>query len=336
MSIYPWAIFLLFHTALCQGQQAKLWVSYEGSQGPGRGRHIVLISGDEEYRSEESLPMLGKILAQRHGFTCTVVFAVDPNTGEIDPFYLSNIPGLENLQQADLLLIAARFRELPDAQMQYIDRYLKAGKPVIGLRTATHAFYYQNNPDNPFAKYSFDSMMKGWEGGFGNIVLGETWIAHHGEHGKEGTRGLINGVQQLAKNPILNGVQNIWVPSDVYAIRNSGAQWNVLVYGQPTRGMTPSSPVNLDKSAMPVAWTKSYTIESGNTGRVFTTTMGASIDMLNEDLRRMIVNACYWAVGLESSIPEKADVGFIGEYKPNMFGFGSFIKGMRPEKHALK
>ena len=42
------------------------WVVYQGGQGPGQGKHIVLISGDEEYRSEEGLPMLGKILAVRH------------------------------------------------------------------------------------------------------------------------------------------------------------------------------------------------------------------------------------------------------------------------------
>src|ERR1700680_140622 len=84
----------------------------DGSEGPGKGKHIVLISGDEEYRSEEALPQLGKILAKHHGFKCTVLFAIDPKTGEINP-NISNIPGLENLQSADLMIISTRFRDLP-------------------------------------------------------------------------------------------------------------------------------------------------------------------------------------------------------------------------------
>src|SRR5829696_7143110 len=76
------------------------WVTYDGGKGPGNGKHIVLISGDEEYRSEEALPQLGKILAVRHGFRCTVLFAIDPQSGEINPKESSNIPGLEALSTA--------------------------------------------------------------------------------------------------------------------------------------------------------------------------------------------------------------------------------------------
>ncbi|HEX8202659.1 MAG TPA: hypothetical protein VF590_19435, partial [Isosphaeraceae bacterium] len=64
---------------------ADPWVVYEGGQGPGRGKHVVLISGDEEYRSEEALPQLARILAEHHGFRCTVLFAIDPKDGTINP-----------------------------------------------------------------------------------------------------------------------------------------------------------------------------------------------------------------------------------------------------------
>src|SRR5438067_373298 len=94
---------------------ADPWVVYEGSDGPGKGKHIVLVSGDEEYRSEEALPQLGKILAKRHGFKCTVLFAIDPNDGTINP-NVSNIPGLQALDSADLMVIFTRFRDLPDEQ----------------------------------------------------------------------------------------------------------------------------------------------------------------------------------------------------------------------------
>jgi hypothetical protein len=140
-------LFLLLFAGLAgEAQDKNSWVRYVGTSGPGKGKNIVLISGDEEYRSEEALPMLAQILSRRYGFTCTVLFSTDPQSGEINPMYLSNIPGLENLQQADLMLIFTRFRELPPDQMHNIDVYLMKGKPVIGLRTATHAFNYKKNP----------------------------------------------------------------------------------------------------------------------------------------------------------------------------------------------
>ncbi|MBK1440123.1 ThuA domain-containing protein [Parapedobacter sp. ISTM3] len=309
------------------------WITYTGYEGPGAGKHIVLISGDEEYRSEEALPMLAQILAKKFGFTCTVLFSIDPSTGEIDANQQANIPGLANLESADLMVIFTRFRELPPDQMRHIDDYLKAGKPVVGLRTATHAFHYAKKPDDPFARYDFQSTVSGWEGGFGKLVLGETWISHHGDHGKEGTRGVVN--EENAASPILNGVQDIWGPTDVYTVgRLAGA--DILMYGQSTSGMTADAPVNRDKPALPVAWTKRYKLPDGKSGKAFTTTMGASVDLLNEDLRRLLVNACFWAVGLENQIPEKADVAFVTPYQPTMFGFDSFIKGKRPADYRLQ
>jgi hypothetical protein len=316
-------------------QTVNPWVRYSGFEGPGSGKHIVFISGDEEYRSEEALPMLAQILAKRYGFTCTVLFATHPETGEIDPLYLSNINGLASLEKADLMVMFTRFRELPDSQMQYIDAYIGAGKPVIGLRTATHAFQYKKNKNSLYAKYDVRSRVPGWEDGFGRKILGETWISHHGEHMEEGTRGLINGIELNKKNPLLNGVSDIWTPTDVYTVRNLGNA-DILVYGQSTSGMTAAAPVNLRKAIMPVAWTRTYTGDHGETGRVFSTTMGSSVDLLNEDFRRLMINACFWASGLENRIPEKADVGFVSEYKPVMFGYGLFKKKMVPADFALK
>lgn len=328
------AHFLLVCIALCiswsaEAQQEKRWVTYEGGEGPGRGRHIVLVSGDEEYRSEEALPVLAKILARQHGFSCTVLFAIDPETGEIDPDNQTNIPGLEKLQTADLMVLFTRFRKLPDEQMKYIDAYTRAGKPVVALRTSTHAFRYPENTDSPYAKYSFDSQLRGWEDGYGRQVLGETWISHHGHHGHEGTRGLINGLVQ--HHAILRGVKDIWGPTDVYGIRDLSGDATVLLYGLSTAGMNAEAPANYDKSLMPVAWIKHYTSESGNTARVFNTTMGAAVDLKNEDLRRLIVNACYWAVGMDAEIPERSNVQIEGSYNPTMFGFGDFKKGMKPQ-----
>ncbi|HZK65347.1 MAG TPA: hypothetical protein VFC34_14485, partial [Puia sp.] len=95
-------------------------------------------------------------------------------------------------------------------------------------------------------------------------------------------------------------------------------------------------PVNLQKSVMPVAWTRNYHIPGGKDGKAFATTMGAAIDFLSEDLRRLLVNACFWAVGMEKQIPEKANVDFVNEYKPTMFGPELFRKGGFPSKYEMK
>src|SRR5579871_5628861 len=134
---------------------ADPWIVFEGPNGPGKGKHIVLVSGDEEYRSEEALPQLAKILSQRHGFKCTVLFAIDPKDGTINPNVTDNIPGLEALRTADLLVLATRFRDLPDPQMKYLVDYIEAGKPIVGMRTATHAFNIRKSPT--YARYSYNS-----------------------------------------------------------------------------------------------------------------------------------------------------------------------------------
>lgn len=321
----------IFLVSFANAQQSQ-WLQFKPKNVTSNGKHIVLISGDEEYRSEESLPMLARILTEHHGFTTTVLFSIDPKTGLVDPTYTQNIPGMDQLSSADLVIIATRFRELPDQQMKHMDDYLKAGKPVIGFRTATHAFNYAGDSKSAYTRYAYSSSQKGWEGGFGRQILGETWINHHGIHGEEGTRGLVDGLQQQKDHPILRGVKDIWGPTDVYGITKLAPDAEVLLWGLSTSGMTAESPGNWGKSIMPVAWTKSYNV--GKKGKVFTTTMGSAIDFLSEDLRRMVVNACYWALDMQDDLPEKAHVNIVGNYQPTMFGFGSFQKGKLPRDFA--
>jgi type 1 glutamine amidotransferase len=332
----PWVAALMLLTA-ANVRADDPWVVYEGGDGPGKGKHIVLVSGDEEYRSEEALPQLGKILAKHHGFKCTVLFAIDPKDGTINPNVATNIPGLEALKTADLLILFTRFRKLPDEQMKYISDYVESGRPIIGLRTATHAFLPK---DGSYTRYSNDSNQKGWEGGFGRRVLGEKWISHHGNHGHESTRGIIAPGEE--KNPILRGIKDgdVWGPTDVYGVRLPlPGDSKPLILGQVLEGMKPDDkPVTGKKNdpMMPVAWTKTYTSESGQTGRVFATTMGAATDLQSEGLRRLLVNAVYWALGMEDNIPEKANVEIVGEYKPRPFGFNGAAKGVKPSDLATK
>src|ERR1700760_4219637 len=197
-------ICLLFLVALISApwlhlHAAEPYLVFEG-HGHNKGKNIVLISGDEEYRSEESLPQLAKILSTYHGFHCTVLFAINPKDGTINPNKLDNIPGLEALDSADLMVILTRFRDLPDDQMQHIVHYVESDKPIVGIRTATHAFQLKSSPT--YAKYSWNSP----DGGFGRMVLGETWIKHHGHHGKQSTMGVLNPKE--SGSPILRGIRD--------------------------------------------------------------------------------------------------------------------------------
>ncbi|MBL8848455.1 MAG: ThuA domain-containing protein [Planctomycetaceae bacterium] len=332
-SMLPWVsvgICLLFGGI---GRAEDLWVEYPGGDGPAAGRRIVLVSGDEEYRSEEALPQLARILSVRHGFRCTVLFAIDPATGEINPDVNDNIPGLGALGNADLMIIATRFRNLPDEQMEHIVRYVESGKPIIGMRTATHAF---NIPeDRKYARYGWQS--KEWNGGFGRQLLGETWISHHGKHKEQSTRGII--APGAEEHPIVRGCDDIWGPTDVYGVRLPQPEnARPLILGQVLSGMQPTdSPVEGSQNdpLMPVAWTMQFTSEDGTDVRNFMTTMGAATDLESEGVRRLLVNAAYWCLGIESQIAERADVRLVGEYHPSAYGFKGFVRGVKPAEYKL-
>ena len=310
-------------------------LTFAAGKGPGQGRHIVFLSGDEEYRSEEAFPMLAKILAAKHGFNCTVLFSLNPADGTIDPNNQTNIPGMSALDVADFCVMGLRFRELPDAEMKHFVDYLNRGKPILGLRTSTHAFAYGRNKQSPYAK--FDWQNKAWPGGFGQQVLGETWVNHHGDHGKQSTRGVLN--EPFKSHPILRGVTDVWGPTDVYGVTHLPADAQVLMWGQVLTGMKPTDPPLEGKKndpMMPLVWVREHKSESGRTSKIFTTTMGAANDLACEDLRRLVVNACYWAVNLEKEIPPRADVTPLDEYKPTNFGFGKFKPGVKPADFESK
>jgi type 1 glutamine amidotransferase len=271
------------------------------------------------------------MLAKRHGFTCTVLFAIGKD-GSIDPDRTDNIPGLEALRSADLMIIATRFRNLPDDQMKEVVDYVESGRPIIGMRTATHAF---NLKSPTYANYSWNS--KAGKGGFGRRVLGETWVNHHGNHGHESTRGII--APGAKDQPIVRGLKDgdVWGPTDVYEAHPPDDA-TILVLGQVLSGMKPTdAPVAGKKNdpMIPVAWARQYTGAQGKPSRVFCTTMGAATDLESEGVRRLLVNAAYWAVGFDEKITDHADVAIVGDYHPTPFGFRGGKKGVMPEAHAM-
>lgn len=332
------------------GEASPACIEFPGNKallggGLGAGKRIVLVSGDEEYRSEEALPQLAKILAKHHGFHCTVLFAVDRKDGVINPDISDNIPGLESLREADLMILATRFRRLPEVQMKEVDDYVQSGRPIVGLRTATHAFNYPPDSPSPFKHYSWNSKGE-WPGGFGKQVLGETWVAHHGHHAVQSTRGRV--APGAESHPILQGCEDIWGPTDVYTAAPP-PDARILLLGEVLTGMNPTDPPVVgdyvverggkkivsrpNDPMMPIAWTRSFTGRSGKASRVFTTTMGAATDLLSEGVRRMIANGALWALGLEDRIPRRTFVGLVGDFQPTPFGFGSYRKGLRPKDY---
>ena len=283
-------------------------IVYQGEEGLGKGKHIVFIASDHEYRSEETLPALARILSKHHGFKCTVVFGVN-DKGEIQPG-ANNVPGIENLKSADLMVVFTRFQNWPEDQMQHFVDYLDRAGPVVGLRTATHGF---NKIKGKFEKYNNGYGGEEYKDGFGRQVLGEKWAGHYGGNHRQSTR--LDVVPEQKDHPILRGVKKMWAQCGGYKADPMKPS-NVLAMAQPLQGMTPDSPANEKMPPVPGAWTRSYKGSDGTEGRVFTSTYGASNDILSEGYRRMLINACVWAAGLEDKIKPDLNVEFVGPYQP--------------------
>lgn len=311
--------------------------------GIGDGRTVVFITAEEEYRTEESFPMLARILA-RNGFDCTVLFAVDRDNGTINPNQVDNIPGLEKLASADLAVMALRWRMLPDDQMKHIIDYTNSGKPIVSVRTNTHPFNYEERrpnsarkssqiaastyedvKDTPYREYSWQDGETG--GGWGRAVTGETWVRHYGKHAFESTRAV--PAYRESDHPVLRGVTDVWGPSDVYGLELDIDTIEPLLIGLVVDGMQPNDPIRPDREATPVAWLKTYEGKTGNTTRVMATTMGAGQDFDNESLRRMVLNSVLYLLDLE--VPKKLDVTPVDPYHGRPFGFNDHLIGRLPK-----
>lgn len=302
-ALFP-LLFLTLTTVLSAGP-----LVFEGESGPGKGKHLVFIASDHEYKSEETLPALARILAKHHGFKCTVIFGVN-DKGVIVPG-ASNVPGIEVLKEADLMVVFTRFQNWPDEQMQHFVDYLDRAGPIVGLRTATHGFRIPN--DSKWAKYSNGFGGADYKDGWGRQVLGEKWAGHYGRNHRMSTR--LDIVPEKKDHPILRGVTKMWAQCGGYKA-NPLQPSEVLAMAQPLTGMTPDSPNAPNMPPVPAAWTRSYEGKEGKKGRVFTSTYGASNDILSEGYRRLLINSCFWAVGLEKAIKADFDVSFVGPFNP--------------------
>lgn len=307
---------------LAETNDANPWLTYPAGNGPGKGRRIVLIAADQEYRSEQSMPMLARVLSTHHGFHGTVLFGVNAK-GEVDPTLPvypekggpppeHRIPGLEHLDQADLVIFFTRLLTLPMPDRERIVRYIDSGRPILSLRTGNHGF---------LAPLPYK--VRGRQVRWGEDVLGGSFQEHHGQWQADSTRGHVAPGQ--ANHPILRGVTDIWGDSDVYRTYRKGTalppDCTALVWGQPLLGRRPEDPPNPALEPLPVAWTKLWETSEGKKARVFQCTMGSARDFQSEGLRRLVIQASYWALGMEAHISPTRSVDIVGRYEPLPSGF---------------
>lgn len=282
--------------------------------------HIVFVTGDEEYRSEESMPMLARMVEREFGATTEVLFALD-SSGTVNPNVNDNIAGLEALEKADMMIMFTRWRKLPDEQAKYILDFAESGKPMAGFRTTTHAFLYKD-----------DSLRQHLNNEWPTAVFGQQWITHHG-HFDDGHDPLTSvALIEDTQSPILNGVQPFDAYSWLYHV--DGGEWNInpktkhLLRGTSLRSNHEAGG-RLDQFPMtnPVAWTNDY-----KGARVFFTTLGHPFDWKNDNMRRLTLNGIAWALGKEEDIPAGGfDPTIVGSYSPNNSGFGEkFKQGLKP------
>lgn len=288
--------------------------------------HVVFVFGDEEYRSEESMPMIARILKREMGAKVTLCYPVNER-GIVDPNTNNNIEGLEALKTADLMVVFCRWRELPKEQAKLITDYAESGRPMVGFRTSTHTFMYKDNPEMAY-------LINDWP----TKVFGQQWITHHG-HFDDGKNPLTSVSVKDTSSPILNGFSPFQAYSWLYHV--NGGDWklygdpNILLEGTSLKsGHQMNGKLDEFPLTNPVAWTKTYTGTSGKTARVFFTTLGHPYDFKNESMRKLALNGIYWALGNENTIPKNGvNTTIQGTYEPNNSGFGQrFKQDMKPEQ----
>jgi uncharacterized protein len=259
--------------------------------------HVVFVAGDHEYRSEVTLPLMAEMLETHYGFRTSQVIPVD-DQGNMNPKADRSLQGLEALADADLAVFYLRWRTLPDDQMQKIVDFVNSGRPMVGLRTTTHAF---RNQEGQYAR---------WNDGFGRDVFGQRWITHHGHHSSTAV------FPAVTPHPVLRGVEPFVGRSWLYHVTPvQGEDVQTLLLGRAVGSNRPEDGPH--PLIQPVAWTKTYTGDTGQTARVFFTTLGHPEEFADVNMRRLMINGILWALGKEADIPEQgAKADLVGEYDP--------------------
>jgi nicotinamidase-related amidase/type 1 glutamine amidotransferase len=227
--------------------------------------HVVFLIGEDEYRTAETLPAFAKEELEKRGLRCTFVHADAKNKNEF--------PGLDALKQADLLFVSVRRRTPRPEQLAIIKAYLDSGRPLVGIRTASHAFALANKPD-------------GWPG-FDREVLGGDYQMHYDNTPEKGPPTVCQVVENAAKHPILTGVPAEFASKGtLYRNKQIAKTATPLLWGTFGNGAIREN----------VAWTNTY-----KGSRIFYTSLGYQDDFQSEAFRRLLLNGMFWA--LERAAP---------------------------------
>jgi type 1 glutamine amidotransferase len=211
---------------------------------------VCLVSASAEYKSDESLAEFQKFLEAGYNAACTRAFGGDKGT---------SLPGLESIDSCDVMVLFTRRVTLPPDQLERVKKYFQAGRRVVGLRTASHAFQNYLELDKE--------------------VLGGNYTGHYGA----GPVTQVSIVDKAKEHPILAGVVPFTSPASLYKNVGAAADIELLLNG------TIIDPKDKKEVTHPLAWTRIH-----NGGRVFYTSLGAPADFANENFRRMLVNAVFW------------------------------------------
>ena len=228
-----------------------------------RRPHIVFLVSDDHYRADKTLPAFAQMLRQQYECHCTIAHGLGT----------PNITAVEELENSDLLVLYIRRLALPREQLQRIRTYLDLGKPLVALRTASHAF------DVTTLNIKVPPGGAEWRT-FDQEVLGGNY------HGYLSSKARIEVVPQQVEHPILTGVEpGTWQSSgSLYTPSPIDKQALVLLTGSAEDGRG-------QQQTEPVAWTRSY-----RGGRVFYCSLGHWDDFAQPQFKTLLRNAIFWAM----------------------------------------
>jgi type 1 glutamine amidotransferase len=230
---------------------------------------------------------------------------------------VDNLPGLEALETADLAVFFIRYRFLPDDQLQKILAYCRSGKPRVGLRTTNHAFRYRVLPDDPKKK---------WDYGFGTEFFGQRFIGYQAGQTE------VSLIEAQKGHAILRGVKPFRSPSWLYYADKEeypiASDVVPLLMGHPVTAKPKTPPV-----PQLCAWFQVKDKPGGGKTRVFYTSLGHPQDFEIESMRKLLVNAVLWALGMDDQIPADGACALMpGPYEPLEVGLRKHKKGVFPPK----
>lgn len=230
--------------------------------------HLALVIAEDEYKTEETLPPFAQHTLGKN-FRVTILHGSETERNDI--------PNLELIDDADVLLISVRRRPLPPEQMAHIRKFEASGKPMIGVRTASHAFHIRNKPA--------PEGLADWP-----TLDADVWGGNYSNHYGNGPTTKVSTAKGAGDHSILKGV-------DVDSMTSLGSLYVVRPLGEKTTpilmGAIP------DKEPEPIAWTN----VRANGGKSFYTSLGHIGNFDQPAFRQFLANAVYWAAGLETPAP---------------------------------